>query len=361
LRRLGLSLYPEHSTLEDDKKYLDTASKLGYSRIFASLLELGDDKDKTINRFKETIAYGNKLGFVTIVDMNPRLFKALGISYDDLSFFHDIGAAGIRLDEGFSGMEEAKMTHNPFGLKVEINMSSGTHYLDNIISYHPDTNNLLGCHNFYPQRYTGLGEAFFIKWSNFFKERNIHSAAFISSHSATFGPWPVQDGLPTLEDDRDLPISTQVKHLLLSGVVDDVIIGNAYASDQELQEASEAFYAPYPVLKVDFSNNATDLEKEVILKSTHVYRGDASDYLLRSTMTRVVYKQGNFPAHDTQDIKRGDIIIVNEKYGQYKGETQIALRDIKNDGRRNVVGHLNVDEAFLLNYIEPWSSFKLAE
>ncbi|WP_143875557.1 MupG family TIM beta-alpha barrel fold protein, partial [Oenococcus oeni] len=127
MRRLGLSLYPEHSTLEEDKKYLDTASKLGYSRIFASLLELGDDKDKTINRFKETIAYGNEVGFVTIVDMNPRLFKELNISYDDLSFFHDLGAYGIRLDEGFSGMEEAKMTRNPYGLKIEINMSSGTH------------------------------------------------------------------------------------------------------------------------------------------------------------------------------------------------------------------------------------------
>ena len=361
MRRLGLSLYPEHSTLAEDKKYLDTASKLGYSRIFASLLELGDDKDKTINRFKETIAYGNKLGFVTIVDMNPRLFKALDISYDDLSFFHELGAFGIRLDEGFSGMEEAKMTRNPYGLKIEINMSSGTHYLDNILSYHPNKDNLLGCHNFYPQRYTGLGEDFFIKWSNFFKERNIHSAAFVSSHNATFGPWPVQDGLPTLEDDRDLPISTQVKHLLLSGVVDDVIIGNTYASDEELKEAADAFYAPVPVLKVDLSSDITDLEKEVILKSTHVYRGDASDYLLRSTMTRVVYKDGNFPAHDTQDIKRGDIIIVNEDYGQYKGETQIALRDIKNDGRRNVVGHLNSNEAFLLSYIKPWSSFKLAE
>lgn len=147
----------------------------------------------------------------------------------------------------------------------------------------------------------------------------------------------------------------------MSGVVDDVIIGNTYASDEELKEAADAFYAPVPVLKVDLSSDITDLEKEVILKSTHVYRGDASDYLLRSTMTRVVYKDGNFPAHDTQDIKRGDIIIVNENYGQYKGETQIALRDIKNDGRRNIVGHLNSNEAFLLSYIKPWSSFKLAE
>ena len=361
MRRLGLSLYPEHSTLDEDKKYLDTASKLDYSRIFMSLLELGDDKNKTIARFKETISYANDLGMATIVDMNPRLFTKLGISYDDLSFFKEIGAAGLRLDEGFTGMEEAKMTHNPYGLKIEINMSSGTHYLDNILAFQPNTNNLLGCHNFYPQRYTGLGEDFFTKWSKLFRKHNIHSAAFVSSHTATFGPWPVQDGLPTLEDDRDLPIATQVKHLVLTGMVDDVIIGNTYASDEELEEASKAFFAPLPELKVDLSQNITDIEKEVILKSTHMYRGDASDYLLRSTMTRVVYRDKDFPAHDTDDIKRGDIIIVNNQYGQYKGETQIALRDIKNDGRRNVVGHLSSEEAFLLSYIGTWSSFKLAE
>jgi hypothetical protein len=35
-----------------------------------------------------------------MVDINPALFEQLGISYDDLSFFHDMGAYGIRLDLG---------------------------------------------------------------------------------------------------------------------------------------------------------------------------------------------------------------------------------------------------------------------
>ena len=92
-----------------------------------------------------------------MVDINPALFEQLEISYDDLSFFHDMGADGIRLDVGFTGAEEARMTRNPYGIKIEINMSSGTDYVDNIMSYSPNTNNLLGSHNFNPHRYSGLG------------------------------------------------------------------------------------------------------------------------------------------------------------------------------------------------------------
>ncbi|MBP8693218.1 MAG: DUF871 family protein, partial [Enterococcus sp.] len=63
----------------------------------------------------------------------------------------------------------------------------------------------------------------------------------------------------------------------------------------------------------------------------------------------------------TRDIVRGDVLIDNVGYGQYKGETQIALKAMKNDGRVNVVGHISPDEQFLLDYLKPWSSFKLVE
>jgi hypothetical protein len=66
-------------------------------------------------------------------------------------------------------------------------------------------------------------------------------------------------------------------------------------------------------------------------------------------------------AHDTRDIQRGDVLIDNENYGQYKGETQIALKEMKNDGRVNVVGKIAADELFLLDFLKPWSSFKLTE
>ena len=48
----------------------------------------------------------------------------------------------------FSGLEESIMTYNPYGLKIEINMSNGTKYVDNIMSHRPNRENLIGCHNF---------------------------------------------------------------------------------------------------------------------------------------------------------------------------------------------------------------------
>ena len=121
----------------------------------------GDDGEDLFAVFSQTIDYANRLGFQTIVDINPALFKELKISYDDLSFFKKLNIWGLRLDEGFTGAEEARMTRNPYGLKIELNMSRGTNYLASIMAYEPDRDNLLGCHNFYPQAFTGLSDQIF--------------------------------------------------------------------------------------------------------------------------------------------------------------------------------------------------------
>ncbi|HDL2827370.1 TPA: DUF871 domain-containing protein, partial [Enterococcus faecium] len=342
--KLGISIYPERSTFEKDKAYLDLAHKYGYKRVFTSLLQINDDKEKVLSEFKEVVDYANSLGMEVMVDINPALFEQLEISYDDLSFFHKMGAYGVRLDIGFTGAEEAKMTRNPFGIKIEINMSSGTNYVDNIMSYSPNTDNLLGSHNFYPHRYSGLGYEHFVFCSEKFRKYNLNTMAFVNSQSAEFGPWPTQDGLCTLEDHRDLEIATQVKHLILTGLIDDISIGNAYASEEELKEMAEAFNADYPTLKVDTEEGITENERICLFDNLHSYRGDRSEYILRSTMTRVYYKDKDFPPHNTRDMHHGDVLIDNEGYGQYKGETQIALKDMKNDGRVNVVGRISDDE-----------------
>lgn len=356
--KLGISIYPERSTFEKDKAYLDLAHKYGYKRVFTSLLQINDDKEKVLSEFKEVVDYANSLGMEVMVDINPALFEQLEISYDDLSFFHKMGAYGVRLDIGFTGAEEAKMTRNPFGIKIEINMSSGTNYVDNIMSYSPNTDNLLGSHNFYPHRYSGLGYEHFVFCSEKFRKYNLNTMAFVNSQSAEFGPWPTQDGLCTLEDHRDLEIATQVKHLILTGLIDDISIGNAYASEEELKEMAEAFNADYPTLKVDTEEGITENERICLFDNLHSYRGDRSEYILRSTMTRVYYKDKDFPPHNTRDMHHGDVLIDNEGYGQYKGETQIALKDMKNDGRVNVVGRISDDELFLLDFLKPWSDRK---
>ncbi|MFB9770427.1 DUF871 domain-containing protein [Lactiplantibacillus modestisalitolerans] len=358
MSKLGISVYPERSTFEKDAAYLDLAAKYGYQRVFTSLLEIKGDQNEVVNNFKRVISYANQLGLEVMVDVNPDLFKQLGVSYDDLSFFHELGAWGVRLDLGFTGQEEARMTHNEFGLKIEVNMSKGTHYVDTIMDYSPSKENLLGSHNFYPQQYTGLGKDYFVQASEQYRQYGINTAAFVSSNDATFGPWPMQDGLCTLENHRGLPIAAQVQYLKMTGLIDDVLIGNAYASEAELSAAAEVFFSPYPLLHVQTVNDLTPVEHKVLFGQPQTYRGDFSDYVIRSSQTRVIYKDEAFPARHTAAIKAGDVLIDNDNFGQYKGELQIARQALTNSGRINVVGHVVASDQPCLALLQPWSDFK---
>lgn len=357
MRKLGISIYPEHSTMAKDKEYIALAQKYGFKKIFTCLLSVEGDKEKIIKEFKEIIEFANQLDMEVMVDISPRVFGDLGISYADLSFFSDLGAHGIRLDMGFTGNEESIMTYNPYNLKIEINMSNATEYLDNIIAYKPNKENLVGSHNFYPHRYAGLSYDHFLKCCEKFKAHNIRTSAFISSHAATYGPWPIMEGLCTLEMHRKLPIVTQAKHLFATEVIDDVIIANTYASEIEL-EALGKLNSELFTFNIELYDTITELEKKIVLGEPHFYRGDVSEYLIRSTQSRVKYKREEFEPTYTPNIRRGDILIENKLYGQYKGELQIALKEMDNSGKTNVVGRIIEEEIFLLDYLNPWEKFQ---
>lgn len=69
---------------------------------------------------------------------------------------------------------------------------------------------------------------------------NVKIGAFVSSNNnPTHGVWDAKYGLPTVERLRDLDIGLQARILLASGMVDDILIGNAYASENELRTLSE--------------------------------------------------------------------------------------------------------------------------
>lgn len=86
MSELGISIYPSRSSFQEMATYLEQAAALGYTRIFTSMLEVADNPDETVQAFKAIIAYGNNLGMRTSIDVNPKLFTALGLSYDDLGF-----------------------------------------------------------------------------------------------------------------------------------------------------------------------------------------------------------------------------------------------------------------------------------
>lgn len=174
----------------------------------------------------------------------------------------------------------------------------------------------------------GLNYNHFIKCSKQFKDLGVRTAAFVNSQKAQFGPWPVSEGLCTLEQHRNLPIEVQAKHLFAAGAIDDVIIANAFASEEELRALS-AINKNMLELKVKLSENISDIEKKIVLEELHFNRGDVSDYLVRSTQSRVKYKGQNFEPFNIVDIKRGDVLIESSLYKRYVGELQIALKDMK--------------------------------
>ena len=361
MNALGISLYPEKSDYEADKNYLTLAKKYGFSRIFMNLLLFkAKNVAPLVERLRKTIDYGNQLGFDTFIDVNPYTLKALKIAPKELSFFADMGVKGIRLDMGFTGKEEAEMTQNDLGLKIEINMSNDDHYLERIFDYNPNRQQLVGCHNFFPQAFTGLSVDYFVHCSKRFLERNLHTAAFVTSQVGEVGPWSLHEGLCTMEAHRHLPIENQVKHLKFLNVVDDIIIGNAYASEDELKKMSEAFYSDVLTLSIDPEVDVTELEKEIIEETAHTYRGDRSEYMIRSSMPRFTYYTASIPKkQSTSEIKRGDVVILNETYGQYKGEVQIALKDRPKDARVNKVGRICEADLILLDAVKPYTSFSL--
>ncbi|MBM6615290.1 DUF871 domain-containing protein [Desemzia sp. RIT804] len=358
-RRLGISLYPDHSNFEEDKVYIDKAAKYEFKRIFMSMLEVTDGKEEVAKKFKKIIQYAKKQDFEVVLDIAPNIFDELQISYDDLSFFNELGADGIRLDVGFDGNKEAMISFNPYQLIIELNMSNDVAYLNNILTYQANKPYLYGCHNFYPQEGTGLPLEFFLSCSERFKKEGLRTAAFVSSQSAKLGPWDINDGLPTVEMHRHLPVEVQAKHLFATNLIDDVIIGNAYASDKELEALSRV--NPYQLnLSIEFEEDVNETEKAIALDNQHFRRGDITSRMIRSTEVRKKYQEENTPHDNEEEFMRGDIVIGNDQFGKYKNELQIVLEPHK-DSRKNRVGKIIGEELILLDYIFPWSKFKLAE
>lgn len=361
MARLGISVYPEHSTKEQDLEYIRLAGKYGFRRVFTCLLSVGNkSREQLIAEFRDLVDAAHEEKMEVVMDVNPGVFSRLNITYDDLSFFHEIHTDGIRLDEGFDGMKESLMTYSG-NLKIEMNASGGSGYIENVMSNFPDLNHIITCHNFYPQRYTGLGLEYFHRCNEIMKKYGLRTAAFVSSNNSdTYGPWPVFEGLCTLEMHRDLPIDLQVRHLFATRMIDDVIIGNAYASEEELAACAK-INPGLLTFGIQLEKELTPAERGILYDTQHAERADASDFMVRSSSPRTVFSGSPIPPANTHDLRPGDVVIVNDDYSRYKAELQIARKPMPNDGRKNVIGHIPERELFLLDYMEPKKIFGFME
>ena len=84
-RALGVSVYPDHSDINQDKAYLKSQRMWVYSNFYEYVRSDRWQRSGS-EKFKELISYAKNLGFETILDVVPSIFDELEISYDDLTF-----------------------------------------------------------------------------------------------------------------------------------------------------------------------------------------------------------------------------------------------------------------------------------
>jgi hypothetical protein len=382
MHKLGISVYPDKSDKEEVYAYLEKAASLGYSRIFTCFLSIPDEKRKEYleGDFKEFVDKAHSLGFEIAADTNPAVFNLIGATPDNLKPFADLGLDIIRLDGNFGTQGDIQITRNPYNIKIEFNASMDMG-VELLINQGGNKDQMIMCHNFFPERYTGLDFDLFQEYNSYWKELNLHTAAFVSSNNEhTIGPWEVFCGLPTVEIMRGLPIDLQARYLLATDTVDDIIIGNYPATNEELEALSKINYQALEI-KVEEVDEITDNEKEIMYEyAPHWDRYDHSSFMLRSSMPRVKFKakksvQDNFinsgnmktpasqsiPHHDCgkKVFTKGDVLVVNDNLAHYRGELEIVLTEIPNDGERNLVARVKEEEIMLLDFIKPGQHFKI--
>lgn len=360
MKKLGISVYPHHSSMEEVEAYIHKAGKLGFKRVFTCMLSASGKKEDVVNEFTTLCNIAHQCDMEVSVDTNERVFKELGATPFDLSLFKQMGVDIIRLDGHFGEFEDIEITKNPYNIKIEYN-ASATISLADMLKNGANRFNMCLCANFFPQRYTGMGLERFKQLKELYLPLGLDNASFVSSQQPhTHGPWQVYDGLPTLEMHRDWPIDVQLRHLIALGYDKDFIIGNAYASDEELTVLANTNLNKITV-KLDVVDDISDVERQVILFDRHMHRDDCNELVIRSSNPRVAFKEASIAPRkvDKAMFEVGDVIVVNDNLAHYRGEIMIVKEPIAVNDNYNLVGHVNEMEQWIVKCIEPRYSFAL--
>jgi len=153
-------------------------------------------------------------------------------------------------------------------------------------------------------------------------------------------------------------LDLQMRHLLATGLIDDIIIGNCFATEDELCAMAQVDKSRI-TMKMNLADGVTDLEKSIVSQYRHFNRVDASDYMIRSSLPRLSCREVSIPprVENRSHFTRGDVLVVNDNLAHYRGELEVVLQDIPNDGQRNRIGTITKEEQILLHMILPEYEF----
>ncbi len=353
----GISVYLSREKKEFNQKWIGKAAKNGFSAIFTSLHIPEEEPAHYKELLLDLGSQAQKNDMDLIVDISPDSFQHIGLDVKDVEQLSGWGVTGIRVDYGFSGEEIVDLSSR---LKVFLNASTLTvKFLQELIRLGLNTENTIAAHNFYPRPETGLSRKYLIKKNKLLKQYNINTLAFVPGDDEK--RQPLYQGLPTLEEHRyENPVNAYLD-LTENCLTDFVFIGDPSITDKTLS-TFKLLTKGYISLRFTKVNEPTFDDFYNYLEGKKSNRLDPARDVIRIEGSRVdLHSKSMLIPKNTVRRQKGAITIDNEKYGRYAGEIHIALKDLDEDPKVNVIGHIVQADIPLLDYIYGGTTFILKQ
>ena len=340
--KTGISLYLS-TDIQKNIEVINKASMSGVKFAFTSLNILEENNIDKSDRLYKLIELCSNNDINLIVDINE---------YTNSNIFSNLKNVYLRIDDGYSLDEIYELSKkNMIVLNASTIIKNDLKYLKN---KGIDFNNVLALHNYYPKKYTGIGEKYFLEQNEKYNEFGIKTMAFVAGDLKR---GPVFEGLPTLENTREKRFVTSVLKLI-SLKTDIVLVGDIDLSDKNWEYFKYIAKGIVPIRIIDNILNDTVFENRI----------DYSEYLIRSKIPKSIgktrkefkeYIQKNLKdvKKENGEIKKGDILLSNEKYLRYEGELEIALKNLGLDEKRDIVSRVYDEDIELLDYISIITKF----
>lgn len=330
---IGISFYLNDPLAEER---IAMAGKMGVKRAFTSL-HIPEESGDLAGRAMTLLQCAKDAGIEVYADVSLKTPGHLGL--DSLFALKSLGVSGLRLDDFFENELILKLA-----AEFKLALNASILFEDDIralLDGGLKADQLLAWHNFYPRVETGLSDWFFQKQNELFGKYGIPVSAYIPGDGEKRGP--LFEGLPTLEEHRDMNPFVAALELAHFGV-EDIYIGDPEVSATLLKRL------------IDFhENNHVAIRMEGFQEGEFKLRPDFARDVLRLMDTRSVDPIA--PSNTTERIV-GSITRDNDRYGRYRGEVQITLCDLPADDRVNVVGRVFEEDIVLLSYLKPGQRIK---
>lgn len=357
----SVSIYDQKDNdWEKIEDYVCLAHKYGCKEIFTSA-HMPENEIRNQLEFVSRLGdLAHRYGMILTVDFGG---KSLHHLLNHVEQYKDLMIDYVRMDYGYEASMmvemERKLNIKGFVWNASIIDEDSLKEFLEVARNHKDYK-IRACHNFYPRKETALDREFVLSQNEKFRSFGITVTTCVPNLLETRPP--LHEGLPTIEDHRNISFEETVLDCMNTGIADEILIGDLWLNEEQFKFLWDVLNRKILEVKVRLADSISEKEKKIVLEKVHRIRYDSNHLVLRSQSSREMaeYATEIEPNNQVERV-RGAITIDNKAYGRYSGELQIIQTNLEPDSRVNVVAYVCEQDMFKFNYYRYGFSYVLRE